>query len=163
MGLIRPSYFNYDASICAHGVNGKIACRQCIDACPAEAITSLVERIEVDPFLCQGGGSCTAVCPSGAISYAYPGIRDQGKRLKKLLQVYHAEAGEQAMVMFYPGSASAENYCQTHHNLLAIEVEELGSVGMEMCLSALAYGASQVGCWLTSRCRRFRWKKWRRN
>ena len=111
---------------------------------PARPITSLVERIQVDPFLCQGGGSCAAVCPSGAITYAYPGIRDQGKRLKKMLQVYHAEGGREAMVLFHPQSVSVEDYCATHDNLLAIEVEELGSVGMELCLSALAYGASQV-------------------
>jgi len=34
----KPRYFDYDASICAHGVNGKLACRQCLDACPAAAI-----------------------------------------------------------------------------------------------------------------------------
>jgi ferredoxin len=60
----KPRYFDYDPSICAHGVNGKIACRQCIDACPADAIQSIGEKIEVNPYLCQGGGSCTTVCPS---------------------------------------------------------------------------------------------------
>ncbi len=45
----KPRYFDYDPSICAHGVNGKIACRQCIDACPAEAIQSIGERIEDNP------------------------------------------------------------------------------------------------------------------
>ena len=48
----KPRYFDYDPSICAHSVNGRVVCTQCIDACPAEAIQSLAERIEVDPFLC---------------------------------------------------------------------------------------------------------------
>ena len=81
----KPRYFDYDASICAHSVNGRVVCTQCIDACPAEAIQSLAERIEVDPFLCQGGGSCTTVCPSGAIRYLYPSLRDNGKRLRDVL------------------------------------------------------------------------------
>ena len=53
-----------------------ITCTRCIDACPADAITGLAERIEVNPYLCQGGGVCASVCPSGAIRYAYPSARD---------------------------------------------------------------------------------------
>jgi len=46
----KPKYFNYDVSICAHGVNGVQFCTQCIDACPADAIISLGDKIEVNPF-----------------------------------------------------------------------------------------------------------------
>ena len=74
-----------DASICAHSVNGQTVCSRCIDACPAEAIVSIGERIEVNPNLCQGGGSCATVCPSGAIRYRYPNLRDNGKRLRDML------------------------------------------------------------------------------
>ena len=62
----KPKYFTYNASICAHGVNGKTVCTNCIDACPAGAISSLIETIEVDPHLCQGGGTCATGCLSGA-------------------------------------------------------------------------------------------------
>jgi ferredoxin len=140
----KPKYFDYDASICAHGVNGKVACRQCIDACPAEAIHSLVDRIEVNPYLCQGGGSCTTVCPSGAIRYLYPGLRDNGNRLRDMLRVYQEQGGEMPIVFFHSESYSPEMYLQHYDNLLPLEVEELGSVGMDLCLSALAYGALQV-------------------
>lgn len=140
----KPKFFDYDASICAHGVNGKVACRQCIDACPAEAIHSLVDRIEVNPYLCQGGGSCTTVCPSGAIRYLYPGLRDNGKRLRDMLKVYQEQGGELPIVLFHSESYSPEMYLQHYDNLLPLEVEELGSVGMDLCLSALAYGAMQV-------------------
>jgi ferredoxin len=140
----KPKYFDYDASICAHGVNGKIACRQCIDACPAEAIQSLVDRIEVNPYLCQGGGSCTTVCPSGAIRYLYPTLRDNGKRLRDMLKVYQEQDGELPIVLFHSESYSPEMYLQHYDNVLPLAVEELGSVGMDLCLSALAYGAIQV-------------------
>ncbi len=140
----KPKYFDYDASICAHGVNGKVACRQCIDACPAEAIQSLVDRIEVNPYLCQGGGSCTTVCPSGAIRYLYPSLRDNGKRMRDMLVVYQQQGGSHPIILFHSESYSPEMYLQHYDNLLPLEVEELGSVGMDLCLSALAYGATQV-------------------
>ena len=140
----KPRYFDYDPTICAHSVNGRVVCTQCIDACPAEAIQSLAERIEVDPFLCQGGGSCTTVCPSGAIRYLYPNLRDNGKRLRNVLQCYAEQGGNNAIVFFHGESYAPEPYLDAYDNLLPIAVEELASVGMDMCLSALAYGAMQV-------------------
>ncbi len=140
----KPRYFDYDASICAHSVNGREVCRKCIDACPAEAIQSLAERIEVDPFLCQGGGSCTTVCPSGAIRYLYPNLRDNGKRLRDVLKQYAEQGGENAIVLFHGESYVPQAYLDAYDNLLPFAVEELASVGMDLCLSALAYGAQQV-------------------
>jgi len=140
----KPRYFDYDASICAHSVNGREVCRRCIDACPADAIHSLAERIEVDPYLCQGGGSCTTVCPSGAIRYLYPNLRDNGKRLRDMLKAYREQGGEDPIVFFHSDGFSPGDYLQAYDNLLPIAVEELASVGVDLCLSALAYGALQV-------------------
>ncbi|MFZ9038101.1 MAG: 4Fe-4S binding protein [Gammaproteobacteria bacterium] len=140
----KPKYFDYDPSICAHGVNGKTVCTKCIDACPAEAIASLGERIEVNPNLCQGGGTCTTVCPSGAIRYLYPNLRDSGKRLRDALDAYREQGGSRPIVVFHGENASPDHYLQAYDNVLPIQVEELGSVGMDLCLSALAYGAMQV-------------------
>lgn len=140
----KPKYFNYDPSICAHGVNGKTVCLNCIDACPAEAIQSIGERIEVDPFLCQGGGSCGTVCPSGAISYSYPDIHDQGKRIRNMLQVYLEQGGSEPLVIFHSNEYSADELIEARDNCLPVAVEELASVGMELCLSALCYGATRV-------------------
>ena len=140
----KPKYFDYDPSICAHGVNGKTVCTKCIDACPASAITSLGERIDVNPNLCQGGGTCTTVCPSGAIRYLYPNLRDNGKRLRDILNAYRDQGGTEPIVLFHSESCAPDHYLQAYDNLLPIEVEELASVGMDLCLSALAYGALQV-------------------
>ncbi|MDH3689012.1 MAG: hypothetical protein OEU36_05975, partial [Gammaproteobacteria bacterium] len=54
----KPKYFSYNADICAHSASGVSGCTRCLDACPTDAIRSVGEKIEVDPYLCQGGGSC---------------------------------------------------------------------------------------------------------
>jgi ferredoxin len=140
----KPKYFNYNANICAHGVNGATFCTSCIDACPAGAITSLIDRIEVDPYLCQGGGTCATVCPSGAIQYVYPRLTDNGNQIRKMLQTYREQGGENACVMFYSGDEAPTELIAQHAGLLPVKVEELAAAGMDLCLSSLVYGATQV-------------------
>jgi len=43
-------------------------CELCIEACPygARAIDMDIEQVIVNPVMCQGCGSCAAVCPSSA-------------------------------------------------------------------------------------------------
>ena len=137
----KPKYFNYHTELCAHGVNGKTVCTRCIDACPAGAITSLVERISVDSNLCQGGGVCATTCPSGAIEYSYPNLTDSGNRIRKTLQTFRAQGGERIMVAFH---AEDDYLPATTQAVLPVQVEELGSVGMDLWLSTLAYGADRV-------------------
>ena len=71
-----------------------------MDACPADAIGSLAERIDVNPHLCQGGGVCAAVCPTGAMAYAYPGPEDTQRRLKRLLTGYTDHHGLNPIILF---------------------------------------------------------------
>ncbi len=139
----KPRYFNYNPDICAHGHAGKTACTRCIDACPADAISSLIERIEVNPYLCQGGGVCATVCPSGAIQYVFPSARDNLDRLRRLVTVYREQGGEDAIVVVT--AEAAESALEPPlENQLPFVVEELASVGLEFWLSALAYGAKAL-------------------
>ncbi|MES9942519.1 MAG: 4Fe-4S binding protein [Candidatus Thiodiazotropha sp. 6PLUC2] len=143
----KPRYFDYDPQICAHGRSGKTACTRCLDVCPAEAISSLAETIEVNAYLCQGGGACATVCPSGAIRYVYPGVKDTLERLRKLLTVYREAGGEHPIILIR-ASSDAPVPAPEEGNYLTMEVEELASVGLEVWLSALAYGAQAV--WLVN-------------
>jgi len=140
----KPRYFNYNADICAHGVNGGSVCTRCIDACPAGAIHSGGAHIEVDPFLCQGGGVCATVCPSGAIQYAYPRLTDQGNRLRVMLKAHAEQGGQLPILLLHADSVDVSAYFERQPNLLPVAVEEIASVGMDLCLSALVYGAAQL-------------------
>jgi len=139
----KPRYFDYDASICAHSRSGQAGCTRCIDTCPAQAITSLAEAIEVNPYLCQGGGVCDAVCPTGAIRYVYPSAEDMMVKIRLILKHYCDEGGQSPVIAFISAS-DYEQVGEWPDGMLPIILEELASVGMDVWLSALAYGASAV-------------------
>ncbi|MBI1422291.1 MAG: 4Fe-4S dicluster domain-containing protein [Gammaproteobacteria bacterium] len=139
----KPRFFDYDASICAHARSGKSGCNACIEACPAEAITSLAEAIEVNPYLCQGGGICTSVCPTGAIRYNYPSAADMLQRIRTLLQVYREKHGQQPIILVV-AEDDLPKISQVAPNVLTVLVEEVASVGLDIWLSTLAYGAKQI-------------------
>jgi ferredoxin len=148
----KPKYFNYNPEICAHGRNGKQGCTRCIEACPAEAIVSAGETVRVNPYLCQGGGVCATACPSGAMTYACPMARDLLDALRKLLGDYRAAGGAAGALLFYDGASAdglaADLAASMPEHVLPVEVEEIGSVGMDVWLTCLAYGAEAV--WLLS-------------
>jgi ferredoxin len=144
----KPQFFNYNASICVHGRSGMTACNRCIDACPTNAISSLGNSIEVDSGLCQGAGSCATACPTGAITYSYPRLSDGLNRLRDMLKAYRENGGANPVLLFHDSEAGRDVVMdvatQLPENILPVELEELGSVGMDSWLSALAYGAAAV-------------------
>ncbi|MGZ3184866.1 MAG: 4Fe-4S dicluster domain-containing protein [Telluria sp.] len=141
----KPKYFTYRPQRCGHARNRVTGCRACIDICSAEAIRSDGERIAVDPHLCAGCGACTTVCPSGALSYAYPTPAYTGERLRTLLAAYASAGGSGAIVAFHDASARAliEETALPDH-VLALELQHVASVGIDVWLAALAYGAEGI-------------------
>lgn len=132
----KPKFFRYDESICAHSRNEQVGCRACIDVCSAEAVRSDASRkgktaarpgrhavaaaggrlgpppnlgggIVIEPHLCVGCGACTTVCPSGALSYAYPTAPYQGKRLQTMLGAYRQAGGRDAAILLHSEGAGA--------------------------------------------------------
>jgi ferredoxin len=144
----KPKYFNYNAEICAHGRNGKRACTRCIDVCPAEAIVSIGNSVRVNPYLCQGGGACATVCPSGAMTYAYPTASDLLGALRRLLGDFDAAGGSSACLLIHDASSAGalerDLAARMPQRVLPVEVEEIGSVGIDAWLACLAYGADAV-------------------
>ena len=147
----KPRYFDYDPDRCAHGRSGIQACRRCLQTCPTGAITSLGDQVQVDPWLCQGIGSCATACPSGAIRYRHPGLADALGRLRRTLDAWAGAGGSRPAILFHDeaGRQSLEaRAAELPEHMLPLEVEEIGAVGMDVWLAALAFGAARVGLWL---------------
>lgn len=144
----KPKYFNYNPDICAHGNSGMTGCTRCIDACPTIAISSIGEKVSVDPYLCQGAGSCVAACPSGAMSYAFPAVNDLLAHLKALLAGFREAGGEHPVLLIHDAwsreAIHGKLAAEMPEDILPFEVEEVGSLGLDAWLGVLAFGARSV-------------------
>ncbi|MDD5030003.1 MAG: 4Fe-4S binding protein [Rhodoferax sp.] len=188
----KPKFFAYQQKLCAHSRNEQVGCSACIEVCSANAISSglatadgvgplrgqrahavaslgandLRQQIKVNPNLCVGCGTCSTVCPTGAIAYAYPRAADQGVKLKTLLATYQRSGGKDAALLLHSqgqgaallgdlGRAAQLEKRQkdgTHGvpaRVLPVPLWHTSSTGLELWLTAVAYGASNVWVLLT--------------
>jgi len=164
----KPKFFNYKQKLCAHSRNEKIGCNACIDVCSASAITSDRSRqqIKVNPNLCVGCGTCSTVCPTGAISFAYPRASEQGVKFKTLLSTYARSGGKNAALLLHSQEGGTRllgdlgraaqldrgSKQGTHGvpaRVLPVPLWHTSSLGLEVWLTAIAYGASQVWVLMT--------------
>jgi ferredoxin len=154
----KPKFFAYKQKLCAHSRNETVGCNACVDICSAEAISSDKSRqqIKVNPNLCVGCGACTTVCPTGALTYGYPKAQEQGLKIKTLLSTYHAAGGKDATLLLHSqeaGQACIEALGRSAQlklaqgvpaNVIPMSLWHTASLGLEVWLTAIAYGAKQV-------------------
>ncbi|MBV7539508.1 4Fe-4S binding protein [Acidovorax sp. sic0104] len=159
----KPKFFAYKQKLCAHSRNETVGCNACVDICSAEAIASDKSRqqIKVNSHLCVGCGACTTVCPTGALTYAYPSATDQGLKLKTLLSTYAAAGGKDAVLLLHSqerGQALVEELGRAAQlkvahgvpaRVIPVAVWHTASLGVDLWLSAVAYGASQIAVLVT--------------
>ena len=180
----KPKFFRYQPKLCAHSRNEQIGCTACIDVCSARAIRSEASLkgklqgkaprapgaralaapspgggIAVEAHLCVGCGACGTVCPSGALSFSYPGPADQGRKLRTLLTAFEAAGGRDAALLLHSEGAGARIIEQLGRaarvdkslhgvpaRVLPLALWHTASVGLDLWLAAIAQGASQI--WL---------------
>lgn len=159
----KPKFFDYKQKLCAHSRNEVVGCNACVEVCSAHAISSDKERqrIVVNPQLCVGCGACTTVCPTGALGYTYPRTPDQGRKLRTLLATYLGAGGRDATVLLHNeegGQALVERLGREAQlgrgkrdglggvpaHVLPVALMHVASTGIDLWLSAIAFGASQV-------------------
>ena len=122
--------------------------------------------IVVEPHLCVGCGACSTVCPSGALTFAVPRPNEMGVRLRTLLATYQraggvAQAGPAALLL-HSGEAGAAAIVELGRaasadpgvrgvpaRVLPVEAWHTASIGIDLWLAAIAYGAAQVWVLMT--------------
>jgi ferredoxin len=158
----KPKFFIYKEKLCAHGRNKQVGCNACIDVCSAEAVSHDGNKIKVNANLCVGCGACTTVCPSGALAYAYPRAPDMGLRFKTLLDTYAKAGGKQAALLLHSAQQGAKLIVQLGRlaqagkmlkgmpaRVIPTDLHHMASTGIDLWLSALAYGATNIVILLT--------------
>ncbi len=169
----KPRFFRYQHKLCAHSRNETVGCKACIDVCSTRAIrsdasrkgkakTELAGGVIVEPHLCVGCGACATVCPSGAMSFGYPGPEVQGRRLRTALLAYAHAGGQQAALLLHSEGAGTRaldalgRAARTGAGMqglparvVPVPLWHTASVGIDLWLAAIAQGASQVWVLLT--------------
>ncbi|SUP55321.1 ferredoxin [Vibrio vulnificus] len=133
----------------SRGVKG---CERCVDACPAGALSSqgsekTGHRIEINPYLCQGVGTCATSCPTEAIHYALPKPQETQKFIERTLANYESVGGVNPIILICSERHEMYNVMALKalpDNVIPIVVEDLPSVGIDSWFAALVNGATQV-------------------
>ena len=147
----KPRFFDYRENLCAHSRSGIEGCNRCIDVCSTEAISSVGDKVEVDPHLCMGCGACASVCPSGAMSYVFPRLPDRGVQVKAMLAAYREAGGTDPCLLLHNGTdgyesleALAAGGGGLPDNVIPLEAWHVASAGIDLLLGAFALGANRV-------------------
>ncbi|WP_338259519.1 4Fe-4S binding protein [Shewanella sp. M-Br] len=141
----KPRYVKINPDICAHDRNGINGCNRCLNFCPADAISSVAKKIEIDPYLCHGAGSCTSACPTGAISYDLPTPQALHSYLNKVVSRFREQAQTAPVILFHDNAVGA-NFISDDlaGDIIPVALEEITVASVDHWLSVLAWGARQV-------------------
>lgn len=147
----KPRYVAVNDRLCAHSRSKQAGCSNCLDVCATEAIVGAGDAIRLDPYLCQGCGTCTTVCPSGALSFQYPRVADVGLAVKAQLKAYREAGGTKPCLLFHSAEAGRKALLALQRagrpwpaNVIPVETWSADAVGLDLLLGAVALGACRV-------------------
>lgn len=147
----KPIYVAVDNGLCAHSRNRKTGCTRCLDLCPAGAISPDGDAVSVDPALCGGCGLCSGACPTGAITYAYPDVQALHERTMTLATAYRDAGGKAPRLLIHDDKnglqliEAASRYGRgLPADVIPLTVNEVGQIGHDALLAALAQGFQEV-------------------
>ena len=147
----KPIYVAVDDGLCAHSRNRKTGCTRCLDLCPAGAIAPAGDVVSVDPALCGGCGLCAGTCPTSAITYAYPDVHTVHERIMTLATAFQAAGGTAPRLLIHDDKAGAQLIDAAARfgrglpaDTIPLAVNEVGQVGHDILLGALAQGFQEV-------------------
>ncbi len=147
----KPLYVGYSKTTCAHARNGIKGCNRCIDTCALSAIVPDGDGIMLDRAVCAGCGACDTVCPTGAVSFAYPSRLDLVERARRLIQTFRAVAGYSPVLLIHEDPHGGNIVWAMSRfgrglpaNVIPIALHSTTQVGHESLAAMLALGAAQV-------------------
>jgi ferredoxin len=147
----KPRYVDFHAELCAHARSRRVGCTRCLEVCPAAAIQPAGDVVAIDPYLCGGCGACNSVCPTGAADYAFPPAIALLERLRTLLGGYRRAGGAAPVLLVHDEEHGGELIAMMARfgrglpaNAIPFAVHEVTQLGLDVILSALAYGAVRM-------------------
>ena len=160
----KPRYFQVDPERCALSGSNLDGCRRCLDVCAADAISigndGKGPRVQIDAHLCHGAGACSTVCPTSAIRYGFPQPQLVLDSLQRLVRSYYQQGGVMPHLLIHDAALADANtgsennsegeagldalLAQLPGHYLPLQLEEVGSGGLELWLSAIALGSVGV-------------------
>ncbi|SEG45042.1 4Fe-4S dicluster domain-containing protein [Thalassococcus halodurans] len=147
----KPLYVRLEPSMCAHSRAEKVACSNCLNACPTGALTPNGDHIAIDPMICAGCGACSALCPSGAITYDAPPVSALFRRIDTLVRAYRKAGGSAPRLLVHDEDFGKEmiELAARHGrgvpaDVIPMSVSALAGFGHAEMLAALGAGFAGV-------------------